>query len=67
MATPSKCGELISKLSLPVFNRSQFGNHKEYEKSTRHFVQMNSLSDSMLLTSAIFLNFLMAAVPGFGI
>ena len=52
--------QLTRRQSIPM-------NHKEYEKSTRHFVQMNSLSDSMLITSAIILNFLVAAVPGFGI
>ena len=51
MAIPSKCAELISKLSLAVFNQSRFGNHSKYEKSTRHFVQINSLSDSMLIAS----------------
>jgi hypothetical protein len=34
--------DLISKVSLPVFNQSQCGNQREYEKSTRHFVQLNS-------------------------
>jgi hypothetical protein len=65
-ATRSKCGELISKHSLPVVRQSNSGTAKN-TRDPQDFVQMNSLSDNMLIASAIFLNFLMAAVPGFGI
>jgi hypothetical protein len=60
-------GRADANPAYPWFYQSRLWNHEEYEKSTRHFVQMNSLSDSMLITSAIILNFLIAAVPGFGI
>jgi hypothetical protein len=35
VATPSGCGELISKLSLPSSMNSKSGNHGEHEKSTK--------------------------------
>jgi hypothetical protein len=35
VATPSGCGELISKLSLPASIDSKSGNHREHEKSTK--------------------------------
>jgi hypothetical protein len=64
---PVGIGRADLRLNLLHATSSNPGNHKEYEKSTGDFVQMNALSDSMLLTSIIILYFLMAAVPGFGI
>jgi hypothetical protein len=55
-ATRSKCGELISKHSLPVVRQSNSGTAKN-TRNPQDFVQMNSLSDNMLIASAIFLNF----------